>query len=114
MQRMIQNLKIRSGLNDFIFEFLKTKLINSKSSLDKYCILSIDEASIKPNLYYDANKDEVIGFEDLGEEKSGLPACNVAVLMLRGMCDNWKQSLAYFFLHFTFPANKLKPIIIQI
>lgn len=33
--------------------------------------------------------------------------------MLKGMCNNWKQPLAYFFLNSTFLANKLKPIIIQ-
>jgi hypothetical protein len=73
----------------------------------------MDEASLKPNLYYNIIHDEVIGFHDLGEEKSKSPACNVAVLMLKGMCNNWKQPLAYFFLHSTFPAIKLKPIIIK-
>lgn len=112
IQRMIENLKIPSGLNNFIFEFLKTK-INNSNSLDKYCILCMDKASLKPNLYYNISQDEVIGFEDLGEEKSELPACNVAVLMLQGMCNNWKLPLAYFFLNSTFSATKLKSIIIE-
>lgn len=74
LQRMIQNLQIPPGLNDFIFDFLKIK-INYLNSLHKYCILCMDEASIKPNLYYNISKDEVIGFEDLGEGKSELCAC---------------------------------------
>lgn len=73
----------------------------------------MDETSLKPNLQYDVSRDKVIGFEDLGEEKLRSPACNVAVLMLKGLCNNWKLPLSYFFLKSTFPANKLKLIIIK-
>lgn len=47
------------------------------------------------------------------ENQNCVPACNVAVLMLKGMCNNWKQPLAYFLLHSTFPATKLTSVIIQ-
>lgn len=113
LQRMIQNVNISPGLHDFIFEILKIKLNNSNSPLDKYCTLCMDEAALKANLYYNINLDEVIGFEDYGKGKSKLPTCNVAVLMLRGICNNWKQLLAYFFLNSTFSADELKNIIIQ-
>ncbi|XP_077282118.1 uncharacterized protein LOC143908359 isoform X1 [Temnothorax americanus] len=122
----IQTSKIRQkmSLNEYceatdeflppeIANFVKTQLQASSSPLEKYCILCIDEASIKANLYYNISQDEVIGFEDLGDGKSYLPACNVAVLMIRGICNNWKQPLAYFFLHSSFSARKLTTIIPQ-
>ncbi|XP_077263631.1 uncharacterized protein LOC143898209 isoform X2 [Temnothorax americanus] len=99
--------------NSFAQKFILPSLQASSSPLEKYCILCIDEASIKANLYYNISQDEVIGFEDLGDGKSYLPACNVAVLMIRGICNNWKQPLAYFFLHSSFSARKLTTIIPQ-
>lgn len=113
LQRMIEHLKFSSGLHDFVFDFLKEKLKCSLSSLDKYCILCIDEASIKANLYYNINRDEVIGFEDLGDNKLFLSACNVATLMIRRICTNWKQPLAYFLLNSSFSARKLIIIFLK-
>lgn len=49
----------------------------------------------------------------MGDGKSYFPACNVAVLMIRGICNNWKQPLAYFFVNSSFSAHKLKTIIPQ-
>ncbi|XP_077270921.1 uncharacterized protein LOC143902085 isoform X2 [Temnothorax americanus] len=76
----IQTSKIRQkmSLNEYceatdefllpeIANFVKTQLQASSSPLEKYCILCIDEASIKANLYYNISQDEVIGFEDLGD-----------------------------------------------
>jgi len=61
---MIEQLKFAPGLHDFVFDALKKKFESSSSSLDKFCILCIDETSIKANLYYNISQ-EVIGFEDL-------------------------------------------------
>lgn len=52
LQRMIEQWKFAPGLHDFVFEALKKKFESSSSSLDKYCILCIDKASIKANLHY--------------------------------------------------------------
>lgn len=85
LQRMIEEWKFAPGLHDFVFDVLKKKFESSSSSLDKYCILCIDKASIKANLHHNISQDEVIGFEDLGDSKSYSSACNVAVLMFRGV-----------------------------
>lgn len=68
---------------------------------------------MKAHLFYNISQDKVFGFEDWGEGQSKLPACNVAVLMLRGMCTNWKQPLGYFFLNSTFLATRIRSIITQ-
>lgn len=38
-------------------------------SLERYCILCIDEMSLKSYLFYNVLQDEIIGFEDTGNEK---------------------------------------------
>lgn len=113
LRRMTQNFKILPGLQNNVFDILKSKISTFETSLSKYCILCMDEASLKANLFYNISQDMVYGFEDCGEGKSILPACNVAVLMVRGVCLNWKQPIGYFFLNSTFPATRLKDIITQ-
>lgn len=113
LERMIEGLRIPPGVHDIIFNILKTKTAHF-DNVDKLCIMCIDEASIKANLFYNINLDEVIGFEDIGDGKSSLPACNIAVIMLRGLCTSWKQPIAYFFLNTTFKAEDAKRIILQV
>lgn len=73
----------------------------------------MDEMVLKANLYYNISLDKVVGFEDSGEIKSLLPACNVAALMFKGVFNNWKQPLAYFLMNSSFSAHQIKNIIIK-
>lgn len=76
--------------------------------------MSIDEAALKVNLFYNINLDELIGFEDVENGKSFLPACNVAVIMLRGLCKSWKQPIAYFLVNTIFKAEYATRTILQV
>lgn len=109
---MITNFRIIPGMHDFLFDALRNKISIFEVSSDKYCILCTDEASLKTSLFYNI-KDEVIEFEDVGNNKSFSPACNVAVLMTRSLCRSWKQSLGYYFLHSTFPSDRIKNVITE-
>lgn len=101
LQRSIESLQIPSGFHDCIFEMIKKRIVNF-TSLNKLCIICIDEVALKANLYYNINRDEVIGSENLGYKKKFLPACNAAVIMIRGICKSWKQPIAYFLLNSSF------------
>ena len=113
LKRSIQNLQIMPGLHDFIFEFLKIK-VEKFPQLSKFCNICIDTASIKSNLFYMINRDEVIGFEDYGDgKKSILPAGEVAVVMVKSTMDKWQQPLAYFLLNKSFDSEKSKCVILD-
>lgn len=75
----------------------------------------MDEMSLKKHLFYNITRDKIIGFEDTGYPQSYkfplLPAQNVAVLMVRGICQSWKQPLSYFFSHSTIKTSDLLLII---
>lgn len=101
LQRSIESLQIPPGFHDCIFEMIKKRIVNF-TSLNKLCVICIDEVALKANLYYNINRDEVIGFENLGYKKKFLPACNAAVIMIRGICKSWKQPIAYFLLNSSF------------
>ena len=73
LQRIVQGLKFLPGLQDHIFNILKSKVYNL-NDVDKLCIMCIDKPALKANLFYNISFDEVIGFEDHGHGKSFLSA----------------------------------------
>lgn len=110
LQRSIESLQISPGLNDIIFDMIKKKVVQF-TPLDRLCIICMDEVSLKANLYYNISRDEIIGLEDHGHKKKFLPACNAAVIMVRGICKSWKQPLAYYLLNSTFDAADIQDVI---
>lgn len=61
LRRVTSKYELTPGLNDFLFDFVKFKIANSKpEALD--CVLCADEMSLKTHLFYSLNKDEIIGF----------------------------------------------------
>ncbi|CAB3998968.1 Transposable element P transposase [Paramuricea clavata] len=70
------------------------KKVNTMSAAGKQCIISFDEISLKTNLSYQSNTDELVGLEDYGDgSKSNFLATSAIVFMTRGIVDNWKQPL---------------------
>lgn len=111
LKKFTQHFYIDPGVQDNIFQILKLK-VDSLAEINKYCIICIDEMSLKKHLFYNITRDKVIGFEDIGQSHSvELPAQNAAVVMVRGICQSWKQPLSYFFSHSTLKASDLLPII---
>ena len=52
--------------------------------------------------------------QDLGHEKKFLPACNAAVIMIRGFCKSWKQLVAYYLLNSTFNEVDIQNVVQQV
>lgn len=67
------------------------------SVIDKHCVLMWDEVALNPHLDFDAQRDEVIGFEDWGEVRTHNIADHALVFMLKGLFSEWKIPLAYHF-----------------
>jgi len=118
LRKFTEKCCIHTGLQDNIFKFLEIKT-NTFQDINKYCVICIDEMSLKAHLFYNISRDTVIGLEDIGclNSENGeigclnsklLPACNVTVMMVKGICESWKQPLSYFFVHFAMRASDLK------
>ncbi|EFA09334.2 hypothetical protein TcasGA2_TC001660 [Tribolium castaneum] len=110
LKRMTENLQYSPGFNDFLFRSLQLRL-KSKNDNAKLCIITMDEVSLKTHLFYDQKRDEIIGFHDIGKGKESKPAQNALVLMARGIEENWKQPLAFFFVNSTCNAQDLQSIL---
>lgn len=108
---MTSKLHFQCGIQPLLLETLKIK-VKELEFLDMFCIMCIDEMSNKTNLFFNVARDEVIGLEDFVNAKKFVPASNVAVIMLRGIYNKWKQPLGYFFVNY-FSSADLKPIILN-
>lgn len=53
--------------------------------------------SLKAYLFYNVSRDEIIGFEDTGNEKLPLHAKCALVIMARSIADNWKLPVCFCF-----------------
>ena len=63
----------------------------------KLCVICLDETSLKAHVSYQSNTDELVGFEDYGDNsKTNYVANSTTVFMARSVLDNWKQPLAYY------------------
>lgn len=113
LTRSISSINLTPGINPCVFNILKQKVCNLRG-IDKLCVLCVDEMSIKANLFYATNLDKIIGFEDTGVKRNFKPALAATVIMARGLCKNWKQPLAYFFVNTTFSGSELKIVVLQI
>ena len=87
------------------------KTINESS---KQCIITVDEMSIKSNLFYDSSKHQVIGVEDDGVTKGKLVANSALVFMLRGITETWKQPVAYYLVNESSNSAMVKEKLFQI
>lgn len=111
LYRITNKWQIFPGLNDFVFEAIKSK-VSLLNDMAKDCTLCVDEMSIKRNLFYHRGRDKIIGLHETLIEKQYSPAKNVFTLMARGIFANWKQPVAYFFVDKCTGVD-LKPIIFE-
>ena len=89
----------------------RVKNMNDK---EKLCIISFNEMSLKSHLDYTTNKD-VIGLEDYRDgEKTSYLATSAIVFMARGICENWKQPLAYFLVNEACSGEKVKEKLFEV
>lgn len=97
------------GPNEFIFSSLKLKVSNL-SEMEKYCILSADEMSLKSFLFYSISKDEIVGLHNTDTVQLK-PASSALVFMIRSIRGNWKQPISYYFTNSGCSAVELKTIV---
>lgn len=107
LQRVTSKWDCSSGLNENLLKAIADKLCSS-SELAKYCILCIDEISLKPLLSYSEKADKLIGTSDFSDStlRSKI-STHATVLMARGLFVNWKQPLCFWTVRDSFKTTEL-------
>lgn len=106
--RMVKDIPSTPGFHNYTFE--KMKAFNKMIERDKCCAITLDEITVKQNLFYDKRHDKIIGFHDTGECRKNKAAGNALVFMARGFSAGWKQPLGYFNLCSSCDAFELKDL----
>ncbi|KAJ8976153.1 hypothetical protein NQ317_018092 [Molorchus minor] len=113
LQRFVEIIKFKPGVNDMLFEILKFKVTNMNAK-DKICYISVDEMALKKHLFYNYTLDEIVGVEDNGTERTCfVPATSAAVFMLTGINSKWKQPIGYALSATSLKAVDVKKILDQ-
>ncbi|KAJ8736244.1 hypothetical protein PYW08_006900 [Mythimna loreyi] len=93
MMRLLSQIKLVPGINPIVFKKIK-KGLAEKDVPDRLCSLIFDEMSIMPQVLYNAHKDELEGFASNQENSF---ADHALVFMVKGVKNNFKQPIAYYF-----------------
>ncbi|CAK1587998.1 unnamed protein product [Parnassius mnemosyne] len=102
LKRLLAQIKISPGPNNvLLFDNLKT-LASEFTVEDRLCSLIFDKMPIKPQILYDATKDEIKGLVSNGKRDI---ASHALVFMIKGIRKQYKQPVAYYF---TNCLNKLE------
>lgn len=96
LSRMITRAALKPGINEDLFQQLKSKVDKMKDT-DKLCILLFDEIALAPHFDYSKRRDCLTGFVDDGKNRKRKIADHALVFMIRGIFRNYKQPLAYTF-----------------
>lgn len=113
LNRLAENITFNVGLNDNIFILLKQKT-QKWDTKKKLCSILFDEVSLTPHLTYVESQDEIRGFKDFGYG-SELRFCDHAlVFMLKGVCSNWRQPIAFYFCEGTTAAATVVRILKEV
>lgn len=109
MKRLLSTVKIHQGIVPIVFERIK-KTMSEKDDNDRLCSLIFDEMSLTPQVNYNAQQDVLEGF---AFNKHNKIADHVLVFMVKGIKQNFKQPIAFYY---TTGLNKveLKNIIIDV
>jgi len=108
LQRILSKIPFETGINKALLEQLKVK-IDEMDERNRYASLIFDEMSLSKGFHYEAHKQIISGYEDLGELGRTANAANHAlVFMIRGIRKSWKQIIAYYFTTDQISCSNLK------
>lgn len=108
--QMLRKIPFRTGINKNLFAALKNTLLKMED-LDKYCYLVFDEVHLSTQITYNASEDRFIGFKEDGSDSVPQIADHALVFMVRGLRKQWKQPIAYYFVHKTISSAQLSCLI---
>lgn len=111
LKGILSKIPFSTGISTTLLQQVKLKIADM-SELDKCCSLIFDEISLSNGFHYEPQRQEISGFQDMGELGRSPKAVNHAlVIMIRGLRKSWKQVVVYYFVSDTVSADHLKVIL---
>lgn len=83
LTHLLQKIPFKAGLNEHILTSLQRTVFKMKNTQEKVCVLMFDEMLIDSSIHYQQGVDNIVGFEDYGDEKHEVLADHANVFLLR-------------------------------
>ncbi|CAG4944833.1 unnamed protein product [Colias eurytheme] len=110
---MLSKFTVEPGLNEPILRELKS-VIQSLPAEKKLVTLLFDEISLAPGTEYNITTGQIIGFEDMGNDRRHKTLADHAlVLMIKGIKSKSKQAISFTFCKSCTKASDLKEILTE-
>ncbi|KAK3920106.1 DNA transposase [Frankliniella fusca] len=108
------NIKLEPGISPLLLKVLKNK-VERMEEKTKICAVLFDEVFVNEGLYYNPITDTVEGFEDFGVGgRTDREANHCLVVMVRGLCKEWKMPVAFYPVNGTCPSTTLAVLLPQV
>ncbi len=114
LKSTLSKIPFNTGIIKPVLDNLK-KQTKDWGPLDKTVVLAFDGISLSKGFYYETKKQEMCGFEDLGNgRRRKVKANHAEVYMIRGVKRSFKQVVAYYFSQDALKTVELKHIIVEV
>lgn len=110
LKKLLIRVIIRPGIHKGIFEKLK-RTVSEMSIKSRLCTLMFNVIKIKPKMHYNAHTDDLQGYVTCGTDNK--LADRVIVFMVKGIVDDYKQPVAYYYTQ-ALKKNDLKRMIVEV
>ena len=111
LRRKLKALDYHPGILQDVFNMFPSK-IATMNETDKYCVLVMDEMSIKPGYDFDMSTQQYIGGITLPGEQG--MATHGLVFMLAGLATRWKQIVGFHMTGDSYKGENVKKVLDEI
>lgn len=105
-----QHIIVKPGINTNVIASLKER-VKTWDTKKKCCSVVFDEVQLMPHLTFVECDDSIGGFVNFGQRAEKKLCDHALVVMIRGICSSWRQSIAFYLCEGATPAATLKHIL---
>lgn len=105
-----QQIIVKPGVSMNVLASLRER-VTTWDTKKRYCSIVFDEVQLMPQLTFVECEDHIDGFVNFGQETEKKLCDHALVIMIRGICSTWRQSIAFYLCEGATPASTLKHIL---
>ncbi|KAK7465210.1 hypothetical protein BaRGS_00037614, partial [Batillaria attramentaria] len=114
LRKTMQKVAVHAGFSEKILKGLAVKINAMSSPHAGLCAVVMDEMTIKEQVSYNRERDEIEGLEDFGGGgRTEHVANHATVFLVRGLISHWKQPIGYFLSSGPIDSKRLHSLLLE-
>ncbi|XP_033225679.1 uncharacterized protein LOC117178359 [Belonocnema kinseyi] len=82
VKRQLSKIELDTGINSNVAEVLRAAAEEMQDDKENTLVLMWDEAFLSSHIWYDMNKDKIMGFEDFGNKRTSFFTDHILTFMI--------------------------------